>query len=368
MTHFLRACSLTSAVVCMSAVFCVSGTVYGQLGGGSMPIIDNTPLPVAAPQTAVAKRVTTALDENVDLGQFNTTIGQLAETLSQSTELPVFVDARSVQIAGLNSETVVQSTGGDWPLRSALRRLLQPHGLHVVVENEGLVVTADFTELTRRGIATDYWVSADPEGNEKISQALDKKLTVGFRELQLDAAIAELSEQTGLEMHIDRRALEEIGLTPDMPVTLRTKSVSLRSALRLMLRELDLTYHINNEVLEITTLEACENNLVSRVYFLESTGFAIGDFGSAIAIIETTIVPDTWESLGGPSTMAPLTQGQRSRPALLISTTSDVHDRIENLLGAMRKNHVGADPIAQPDSKAKAKTSAPKHPAGGGMF
>ena len=36
-------------------------------------------------------------------------------------------------------------------------------------------------------------------------------------------------------------------------------------------------------------------------------GFA--DFGSLMQLIETTVVPDTWEALGGPSTMAPYPQG-----------------------------------------------------------
>ncbi|TWU27151.1 hypothetical protein Pla52o_10150 [Novipirellula galeiformis] len=38
-------------------------------------------------------------------------------------------------------------------------------------------------------------------------------------------------------------------------------------------------------------------------------GSSFADFGSLMALIETTVVPDTWESLGGPSTMAPYPQG-----------------------------------------------------------
>ncbi|GAA4470306.1 DUF1598 domain-containing protein [Novipirellula rosea] len=38
-------------------------------------------------------------------------------------------------------------------------------------------------------------------------------------------------------------------------------------------------------------------------------GSSFADFGSLMTLIETTVVPDTWESLGGPSTMAPYPQG-----------------------------------------------------------
>ncbi|QDT08325.1 hypothetical protein [Planctomycetes bacterium K23_9] len=346
----------------------VCGTAFAiaQAGGGSMPIIDNKPLrTIVEPQTEVAQTANAALDQDTDLGEIKTSVGELATTLSEQLKLPVFVDTHAIDIAGLDNETIIESPAGAWPLRSAFRRMLRPHGLRVSVEDEGFVVTADFAQLVRRGIATDYWISADPEGNEQISKTLGKKLTVGFKDLQLDTCLAELSEQTGIDMIIDRRALEEIGLTADTPVTCRLKSVSLRSALRLMLRELDLTYHIQDEVLEITTIEACEQNLVNRVYFLEATGFPIGDFDNVIAILETTIAPDTWESLGGPSTIAPLTQGQRSRPAILVSTTSDVHNQIADLLKAMRKTHVGADPIA---ARSPNQPPEKKVPQSGGMF
>ena len=38
-------------------------------------------------------------------------------------------------------------------------------------------------------------------------------------------------------------------------------------------------------------------------------GGSFADFGSLMSLIETTVVPDTWEALGGPSTMAPYPQG-----------------------------------------------------------
>ncbi|GAA5511199.1 DUF1598 domain-containing protein [Novipirellula caenicola] len=38
-------------------------------------------------------------------------------------------------------------------------------------------------------------------------------------------------------------------------------------------------------------------------------GSSFADFGSLMTLIETTVVPDTWESLGGPSSMAPYPQG-----------------------------------------------------------
>ncbi|MGC6549049.1 MAG: hypothetical protein ACON5D_06825 [Rubripirellula sp.] len=62
-------------------------------------------------------------------------------------------------------------------------------------------------------------------------------------------------------------------------------------------------------------------------------GGSFADFQSLIDLIQTTVVPDTWEALGGPSTMAPYPQNL----SLVISTTSDVHDQITDLLESLRR-------------------------------
>ncbi len=62
-------------------------------------------------------------------------------------------------------------------------------------------------------------------------------------------------------------------------------------------------------------------------------GAAFADFGSLMQLIETTVVPDTWEALGGPSSMSPYQQNL----SLVISTTSDVHDQIADLLDSLRR-------------------------------
>ena len=61
-------------------------------------------------------------------------------------------------------------------------------------------------------------------------------------------------------------------------------------------------------------------------------GGAFADFDSLMQLIQTTVVPDTWEALGGNSTMAPYPQNL----SLIVSTTSDVHDQIVDLIESLR--------------------------------
>ena len=67
-------------------------------------------------------------------------------------------------------------------------------------------------------------------------------------------------------VEIDQRAVEDSGLTIDVPVAKTLKDISLRSALKLILRDLGLTYLIEDEVLQITTPEEAETRLITVVY------------------------------------------------------------------------------------------------------
>lgn len=100
----------------------------------------------------------------------------------------------------------------------------------------------------------------------KILEQLDAPTTLEFIETPLQDVIEYLKDLHDIEIQIDTKALDDVGIGSDTPITRNLKGVSLRSALRLMLRELDLTYMIENEVLLITTPEEAETRLSTKVY------------------------------------------------------------------------------------------------------
>ena len=106
----------------------------------------------------------------------------------------------------------------------------------------------------------------DNETERRVQAALNEETTHFFDETPLSEAVSEISEAHGIPIVVDNRALEEIGLSEEEPVSVDLKNVSLRSFLRLMLRDLDLTYMIKDEVMQITTVEVAEENLVNKVY------------------------------------------------------------------------------------------------------
>ncbi len=99
-----------------------------------------------------------------------------------------------------------------------------------------------------------------------IHDALKQPTQMEFAETPLNDAIEYLKDYHHIEIQLDTKALSDAGITPDTPVSRVLKGITLRSALKLMLRDLQLTYIIQNEVLWITTPEEAENRLSTRVY------------------------------------------------------------------------------------------------------
>lgn len=161
----------------------------------------------------------------------------------------------------------------------------------------------------------------------KIEATLDQETTQTFIETPLAEAISQLSQVHNIPIVIDNRALEEIGLSSEVPTMISLKNVTLRSFLRLMLRDLELTYLIDNEVLQITTMEAAEDNLVLEMYILPEN--LVDKSDQVIKVLTRMVVPDAWDTLGGPSSAMAIDH------VLVISATSDVQDQSKQFLGML---------------------------------
>ena len=129
-------------------------------------------------------------------------------------------------------------------------------------------------------------------------------------------------------------------------MTRNLKGVSLRSALNLMLRDLELTYTIQGEVLLITTPDEAESQLLTKVYdvadlvvttYRDQTGrhWEREDHGTLVKVITTSTAPNTWEKVGGPGSIAAGTFG--SARVIVISQTYQIHREIVKLLEDLRK-------------------------------
>src|SRR5262245_61108570 len=81
---------------------------------------------------------------------------------------------------------------------------------------------------------------ADPR-EASTRAALNQSTTVDVVEMPLKDVVLYLSESHNIPIILDLRQLEEASVSSDTPVTKSVRGIKLRSALNLLLRDLDLT-------------------------------------------------------------------------------------------------------------------------------
>jgi hypothetical protein len=179
------------------------------------------------------------------------------------------------------------------------------------------------------------WSTAHPQVYERIEAALAKSTSVDFHELPLEDAVRELQATHDIPILIEGIALEELGLAPDLPVTLSLANVSVSSALNMILDDVDLTYTIDNEMLCITTTEYDEKkHQLLRVYWSSQSGLQ-ADEGSS-ELIQTMVEPESWTALGGKGDISILGAKDDEHSGLAIRATYRTHRKIEQFLESIR--------------------------------
>lgn len=106
----------------------------------------------------------------------------------------------------------------------------------------------------------------DSPNEQKIYDALDQITNVEFPGNPLSDVVEYISSQHGIPIIIDETELSNDGRSGDDEVELVLSGITLRSALKLLLEPLALTYVIEDEVMKITTELAATGSLQTRVY------------------------------------------------------------------------------------------------------
>lgn len=223
-----------------------------------------------------------------------------------------------------------------------------------------LLITPTFAAEEKKELKT---------GEEAILAALDEKTKIDFIEEPLAGVVEHFKQAHRIEIQIDVKALEDVNMGTDTPITKSIQNVTFRSGLNLVLYDLDLTWVIRDEVMMITTPEEAELNLIPRVYDVgklvtvqDLDGNLWQDFDSLIKAITRTIEMESWEDVGGPGSIAPLEY--RGAAVLIVRQTHDVHAQLVKLLEDLTKI---ADTYGDDKCPTREKP-APKPPCPSGPF
>src|SRR5438045_7581735 len=101
---------------------------------------------------------------------------------------------------------------------------------------------------------------------KRIDQELDKTSNVDLVETPLKDDIDYLKDTHAIPIVLKTKKLEEASVSPDTPVTKQLRGISLRSVLNLILEDLELTYVVRDEVLQITTPTDAQGATEIRIY------------------------------------------------------------------------------------------------------
>ena len=139
------------------------------------------------------------------------------------------------------------------------------------------------TERRKEWSSVDLHKSSTAE--KKISSALDDQTTFNFIDTPLVDAIQFIAQQHELPIIMEQLALDDAGIPSDEPMNLVLSGITLRSGLKILLKDLNLTYVIEDEVMKITTVDLANERLSTRVYpvgdlVVQLNAMALGGQGS----------------------------------------------------------------------------------------
>jgi hypothetical protein len=176
---------------------------------------------------------------------------------------------------------------------------------------------------------------------QKIKSKLDQKVSINLADQPLSEWIVYLSDKYRLPIQFDTAAIKDAAIDPSTtPVGMQVKDSSIRSALRLVLGQHNLTYVIADDILLVTTQDKANACLMLSIYDVRDLVsdanhvFNQNAVTQLTTVITATLAAPTWNSSGGPATIQPFSTD--SICVLVISQTQEVHEEIEQLLANLR--------------------------------
>ncbi|MGC8641376.1 MAG: type II secretory pathway, component PulD, partial [Isosphaeraceae bacterium] len=137
------------------------------------------------------------------------------------------------------------------------------------VQIKGISMPKNFKDLTRERLRLNakLEIKKDPKVLA-IEAKLRDPISLNMDKQPLSEAITFLQNYTGLNIVLDPRALSDEGITSASPVSLTVNNISLKTALKLLLRPLGLVYKVEDEVLLITSPQSSGADMVAHTYYV----------------------------------------------------------------------------------------------------
>ena len=120
----------------------------------------------------------------------------------------------------------------------------------------------------------------------RINEALNKNATLDAADMPLYDVVRKISREHRIPIVLDPEGLEISNVTADQVVTIKLVDISLRNALRTLLKPLHLSFIVRNEVLTITALDCPDNLATIRTFPLGRLTERMDDPSELISTLE----------------------------------------------------------------------------------
>ncbi len=175
------------------------------------------------------------------------------------------------------------------------------------------------------------------ETRRRIEDRLSADCQLEFTESPLRDVAAILADRIGEPVRLDVVALEDAGIDPDTcALTASMRGMPLRASIREVLGPVDLVLITQNDILKITTKDQADQFLEPRLHQI----YAEADARGLIDVLQATVAPLTWSTVGGSGSIELLLHGQEQW--VVVSQTQEVHDQVESFLANLQKAFTGA--------------------------
>jgi hypothetical protein len=183
------------------------------------------------------------------------------------------------------------------------------------------------------------------EKEKTILRALNSPIKAQWRNSALRDVIEYLSTVSGQVLFIDKRAMEELNLTEESPVSFfAPREVTMRTALRKILQDNGMTYVVKDEVIYITSQQRAKDMMVTKTYYVGDLTTGLGPLGNPLQVgpliaaqqemenariiadmIKEQLDPSSWQGGGGAGTItySPLNK------AFIIRQSAEVHSLLK---------------------------------------
>ena len=212
--------------------------------------------------------------------------------------------------------------------------------------------------------------AATPAGTVSVhaamERALSSRVTLSLADLTIQELAAQLRTRFHINVMIDRRGLDDVGLGSDTRLEgIECSEVVLEEALELLLGQLDLSFFVRSDVLILSTPEEAENHLETVVYPVADLVATLPrdpfgkhreylDFDTLIETITSAVAPDTWDEVGGAGAIEAFPASR----SLVISQVRHVHREIRALLANLRQSRTMQqvqDNVVTPNAVSEAR-------------